>query len=446
MKKFKQISIFGIVLGLSLLIIPPQLSAADSSTNPSAQATQDQQAQLEQQLQQLQTQIDQYQQQLNQIGSQKNTLSNKIKQLQTQKNKITAQVQQTNLNLSGIKDQLSQTQDLISQDTDKINTLRSQIGDLLPTIYDNDQKSTIEILLSSQGFIGFYQDMQAYQDLSKDLHNLLTEADDTAKQLSDQQSSLNDEQDQQQNLLNIQSLQNEQLADNISDQNTLLTQTKGQESAYQSQLKDTQAQAAQIQNRLYELFGVGTNQQVTFGQAVSIAEYAGNLTGVRAAFLLAILTQESNLGKNVGTCNRPGDPPSKSYKVVMNPTRDIPPFLEITADLGLDPNVTPISCPGSVGWGGAMGPAQFIPSTWMGYKDKVAALTGKPANPWDIRDAFVAASIKLAAGGATTQAGEWAAAMRYFSGGTNPKFSFYGDSVVAQAAKYQSDIDELSGS
>ena len=31
---------------------------------------------------------------------------------------------------------------------------------------------------------------------------------------------------------------------------------------------------------------------------------------MRPAFLLAILTQESDLGKNVGTCNRAGDPPS----------------------------------------------------------------------------------------------------------------------------------------
>jgi membrane-bound lytic murein transglycosylase B len=199
---------------------------------------------------------------------------------------------------------------------------------------------------------------------------------------------------------------------------------------------------------LYQLLGV-TND-ITFGEAVKIAQWASAQSGVRPAFLLAVLTQESNLGKNVGTCNRPGDPPSKSWKVVMNPTRDQPPFLQITQELGMDTDITPISCPmrdsrgRQIGWGGAMGPAQFIPSTWMGYRDKVSAITGKTADPWDIRDAFLAAAIKLAAGGATTQSGEWTAAMRYFSGSTSTKYRFYGDSVVAQAAKYQSDIDELN--
>ncbi|MCX6741179.1 MAG: hypothetical protein NTY61_02150, partial [Candidatus Parcubacteria bacterium] len=159
--------------------------------------------------------------------------------------------------------------------------------------------------------------------------------------------------------------------------------------------------------------------------------------------------QESNLGKNVGTCNRVGDPPTKSWKVIMKPKRDQEPFKQITSELGLNIDTTPVSCPmrdkngNQIGWGGAMGPAQFIPSTWVGYRDKITAVTGKTANPWDIRDAFLAASLKLAAGGATTVAGEWAAAMRYFSGSTNSKYSFYGDSVVAQTAKYQSDIETL---
>ena len=134
----------------------------------------------------------------------------------------------------------------------------------------------------------------------------------------------------------------------------------------------------------------------------------------------------------------------------MKPSRDHEPFLAITAELGMDPDITPVSCPmrdsrgNQIGWGGAMGPAQFIPSTWMGYKDKVSAVTGKSANPWDIRDAFIAAAIKLKAGGAGTIDGEWAAAMIYFSGSTNTRYRFYGDSVVALANQYQNDINTLN--
>ena len=40
-------------------------------------------------------------------------------------------------------------------------------------------------------------------------------------------------------------------------------------------------------------------------------------------------------------------------------------------------------------------------------------------------------------------AGEWAAAMRYFSGSLNLKFRFYGDNVVKLAEQYQEDIDDL---
>ena len=66
---------------------------------------------------------------------------------------------------------------------------------------------------------------------------------------------------------------------------------------------------------------------------------------IRPAFLLAVITQESDLGNNVGTCNRPGDPPNKSYKVVMKPSRDQIPFEQITKKLGMDPSSTPVSCP-----------------------------------------------------------------------------------------------------
>ncbi len=256
-----------------------------------------------------------------------------------------------------------------------------------------------------------------------------------------------DQLQEQQNLLSIINLQQTKLTQTLQDQSTLLQVTKGKEANYQATLSDTKKKALEIRSRIYNLLGV--IQKVTFGQAVQVAQWASSQTGVRPAFLLAILTQESNLGQNVGTCNRKGDPPTKSWKVIMKPDRDQAPFIQITKELGLDIDTTPVSCPmhdkqgNQVGWGGAMGPAQFIPSTWMGYKTKITAITGKTANPWDIRDAFLAASLKLKADGGGSQSGEWAAAMRYFSGSTNAAYSFYGDNVIATATQYQKDIDDL---
>jgi len=75
-----------------------------------------------------------------------------------------------------------------------------------------------------------------------------------------------------------------------------------------------------------------------------------------------------------------------------------------------------------------MGPAQFIPSTWMLYKDRIARATGKnPPNPWLPQTAFTASAIFLADLGADrgTSAAEREAALRYFAGGNwkNPASS-----------------------
>jgi membrane-bound lytic murein transglycosylase B len=101
----------------------------------------------------------------------------------------------------------------------------------------------------------------------------------------------------------------------------------------------------------------------------------------------------------------------------------------------------------SFGWGGAMGPAQFIPSTWIKYKDRVKQITGS-ADPWNVKDAFVAAALYLADYGAVNGniESERKAAMIYFSGTTNQKYSFYANSVMSIASRYEEDIKILEKS
>ena len=253
--------------------------------------------------------------------------------------------------------------------------------------------------------------------------------------------------------MKIQALQKQESQSVKSQTEKLLVETSGKESQYQQLLADKQKRATEIRSRIFELIGVP--DAPTFGEALDIAELVSAQTGVRSALLLAVLTQESNIGKNVGQCYLK-DPKTgngvvaysgKTISKVMKPTRDVQPFLQITEELGRDPYNTPVSCPiKSVGgYGGAMGPAQFIPSTWNMYRDRLNKLAGRSVDPWNTKDAFLAAAVYLedAGAGAQTYNAEWRAAMIYFSGGTNTRYRFYGDSVMRITSQYEKDIEAL---
>jgi membrane-bound lytic murein transglycosylase B len=177
------------------------------------------------------------------------------------------------------------------------------------------------------------------------------------------------------------------------------------------------------------------------------------------AYLLAELTQESNLGANVGKCyltqtDTTGPTAGYGFNIssgkvwpnLMKPSRDVQPFLDITASLGLDPLKTVVSCPiaSAGGYGGAMGPAQFIPSTWKLFQSRLRTdLGGDTPNPWNPQHAFMAASMYLtdlgAVGGST--ASQLRASCKYYgSGGSTCS---YGRNVQTLKNSIQSDIDYL---
>ncbi|HPR91500.1 MAG TPA: hypothetical protein PK547_02075 [Candidatus Paceibacterota bacterium] len=405
---------------------------------------------LQDELDAVNKQIDAYQAELTKTQGEKNTLQNKINQLKLQANKLSAQIKATNLELDRLGTRIDDTTNSIAKTENELNTNKQSLQDLIEVYYENSRKSLLEILLANEQISDYFisiNAMSALQDKIKEKIDVVTTLKNT---LEDQQQALEKDQDDAQGLLQVQLAQQQQLTSTKGEQETLLTLTKNKESAYQTLLADRRAKAAEIKSRIYDLMGV--KSQVNFGEALAIATNISSRISIRPAFLLAILTQESNLGKNVGTCNRPGDPPSKSWKVQMKPTRDQEPFVEITKTLGLDPNVTPISCAindpahglkaGVNSWGGAMGPAQFIPSTWMGYLSKIQAVVGHYPNPWDIKDSMTAAALKLSADGASAQttSAECTAAKRYFGG----NYQFYCDSVLRIASGYEQDIADIN--
>lgn len=228
------------------------------------------------------------------------------------------------------------------------------------------------------------------------------------------------------------------------------------ESTYKQVIAGKAAEAAAIRSALFKLRDAAA---IPFGTALAYAKNVSKSTGIRPAFLLAIITQESNLGANVGSClmtdlvtgNGKGKNTGTFFEKVMKVPRDTVPFQEITSSLGRDWTTTPVSCPiGSTayyvgrGFGGAMGPAQFIPSTWQLGKNRLAGILGvSTPDPWNPEHAFMASGLYLsdlgAIGGSYTS--EIGAACRYF--GTGGSSCAYGNQVLAKAAGIQANIDIL---
>ncbi|MDD3491548.1 MAG: lytic murein transglycosylase [Candidatus Pacebacteria bacterium] len=406
-------------------------------------------ARLQKELEAVEKEIAQYEGLVATTQQEKAALQNKINELKNRADKINLQIKSTNLNLEYLNVRIDETTTSIVQTNDKINTTKNNLSNLLQTYSQLDQTSLVEILLGSETISEFFDYSNALHSIQEKILENIKELGELRVTLNNQSQELTSNKEETQLLLAMQMLQQQDLEKTRKEQGNLLEVTKGNEQRYQQMLAESRQKATEIKGRIYQLLGVKT--QVTFGEALDIANWVSSRLGVRPALLLAVLTQESNLGQNVGTCNRAGDPAYKSWREVMKPDRDQAPFLKICQELGIDPDTTPVSCPmyqggQQMGWGGAMGPAQFIPSTWMSYKDQVSSITGNyPANPWDIKDAFVAAGLYLAKWGATQQTrdAEWRAAMIYFSGSTNTKYRFYGDSVLAIADRYAQDISYL---
>ncbi len=357
-------------------------------------------------------------------------------------------IQSKQIEIAKLGGDIVQKQKTIVVLSDRLDTEKTSLSELLRQTRELDGNTFAETVLTSQTLSDLFVDSQRFNSVENSIEDTLNAVRGVQHNTETQKTALVDRRDAETNAKKAIEAEKANIEQLNNQKNVLLHASKAKENSYKVVIADEQKQKMAILNALYTLRGA---KSITFGQALEDAKFVSAKTGVPADFLLAIITQESNLGQNIGTCNRPSDPPSKSYKVVMKPDRDCLPFEQICRSLGLDPAIQPVSCPMGGGYGGAMGPAQFIPSTWQGMKSAITAVTGNnPPNPWNPKDAFAASGLYLRDLGANggTYTAERRAALKYYAGSNwaSAKNAFYGDQVMALVAKYDKQINILQGS
>jgi peptidoglycan hydrolase CwlO-like protein len=407
-----------------------------------------------------QNRSEQYQTEIAQIKNKQKNLQNEIYSLSKKVKNLEYKIYKNNLIIKDLDFQIGDTGQSIKKTEEEIEKVKEKLSLLLQLRYEEDQKPLLEVFLAGDKLSDLFDNFMALETLNQETQDLLRNVKELKNSLEQQRNLMLSEKSGLENTQILVSIQKEESQNLQKQKKTILEKTKGEEALFQEYLKETKEKAKEIRAKIFELAQVGEGESLTLEQAYSLAREVERITGIRAALLLGLLKVESDIGKNVGQCNCGNRSfcryPNISWKDVMT-RRQWSYFERITTELGLNPNTTPVSCSvngGKVQWGGAMGPAQFIPETWLslGYKERVEAITGiKPANPWRVKDAFLASGLYLSDWGAASQSEtkEIGAVRAYLCGTTKLTWTCriaggasYTYSVMKNANQFQEYIDK----
>ncbi|KKQ83602.1 MAG: hypothetical protein UT07_C0002G0014 [Parcubacteria group bacterium GW2011_GWB1_38_8] len=419
-------------------------------------------SQLELELEACNREITEWTETLNKTKAESASFSRDIEILTAKINAAQSTIKSKNIAIANLSKDIAKKQTLISVLDTRITNGRKAIADILRKTNDINSYSLVEAMLSEKSLSEFFVDIDTYASAERALANLFDELR-TVKALTESEKTiLNQKKEAEASARAALEAAKKEVENDQAEKKNLLIINKNKEKTYAQVLADRQAKAAQIRAVLFPLRDAGA---IPFGTALQYAETANKSTGVRPALILAILQQESNLGANVGSCIitnlSSGETRSVNSGTIfsngIHPTRDLPILQSILSKLGGNPLETKVSCPiiGVPGYGGAMGPAQFIPSTWVLMENKVASSLNKTdPNPWNPQDAIMAMALFLQdIMGSTgdSYVDERTAACRYYSGktcygsrGANVGLN-YGNNVMSKAANIQKDIDFLQG-
>ncbi len=258
------------------------------------------------------------------------------------------------------------------------------LGKLILEAYYDDGTTVLPELLSEDDLFAALNNPDRYQTMSGKMQEVLAHLQDVRDAAASAKADLEQTKQEKRDLLAQKQYQKQHL---VADQQN--TQSDLQD--IQASISDLKGKLSELQNELNGLLG----KSYSTDDVWSAVKFASKQTGVPKGVLMGFLGTETKFAANVG---------SGTYKKDMNPSQRST-FESICKDLGINPSKQPVSkrvCynpkakDGCGGWGGAMGVAQFIPTTWMGYADSVSAITGNsPASPWSLADGVTAMALKL---------------------------------------------------
>ncbi len=316
----------------------------------------------------------------------------------------------------------------VSDLNEKLKSRRKFLSEVHQRINEAEQRGFLNLLISDVTVSAFVSGINEYMTLHKTLGNSIRNINSIRQRLISTVDDLEDKKVEQGRIRQERRATANQIKSRRGQKKEILNHQLSLEEKTQEKIDEYETRAAQIRNRLFEFRGGA----IPFEQALTIAEEVSRRTGLRPAFLLGLIKHESDLGKNVGT---------GTYRNDMHPTRDQPIFPFIAKMLGFDPDKLRVSANPGFGWGGAMGPAQFIPSTWVCY----GGLINTKTNTCSITNSYIKTTKLLEIG---SRGGDVKRLQQFLNrqgftvaasgpGSPGKETTYYGDNVAQAVSRFQ---------
>jgi murein DD-endopeptidase MepM/ murein hydrolase activator NlpD len=239
-----------LIIGISalLLLVPLPFLQADTATS----TLQSQIDQTNAQIQQLQDEIAKLQSQLTTTTQQKQTLQTAVTALNLNIQKLQKSITLTQTQINQKDSQISTINTTISTTTSEIGQVEGDVADSLRQLAVLDNESLLAVLLSGSTLSSFFDQSASLAALRSGLENKIESLNSLKTTLGATKSAAEQKREELASLQSNLSNQKTGLAISRDSQNQLLTQTKNQESLYQQQIAQKQAQEAQFESDLQD--------------------------------------------------------------------------------------------------------------------------------------------------------------------------------------------------
>ncbi|MCK5466155.1 lytic murein transglycosylase [Candidatus Parcubacteria bacterium] len=453
--------LFLIVLFFVFTILPlGKLALSSESNNEEINVEENEKKidQLKEEIRQVQSEVDKQVLEIKAKQKETRTLKSEVSIYENRIYKNELEVKETKLTTEEAELEIEKTEKKINESEIRIEKDRILLKDFIQLLYSYEQEdSMLEILITRKNIADFFNEVDAVESVKDEIFETIVNLRNEKKEAELQNEELEEQNEERHELIQIRIDQNNSLDDLKKQKNELLEITKGEEKKFQRLLEENKNILPSLRAQLHDLQSLG--QKIEFTDALSASEYASSVTGVRQEFILAIFQVETRWGALKGTGNWEDDLyrcylrlskiyPSREAYYIKRAEIEKNAFFSIVNRLNLDPMSVTVSKEPTYGCGGAMGFAQFLPSTWVAYEGRVSAITGSyPPNPWNLADALVTMAVKVSDIKGVTSGdpnAEYEAAGRYIGGGAWRKKTAaikYADRVMLFTDLYSKDLN-----